>query len=245
MATVAGITHLLLDIEGTTCPVSFVAEELFPYAAAHLETYLGEQRQNNQVLALLAEADAAWANDSDPSAQHLRLQSDARVIDYLQLLIRQDRKLPALKQLQGLIWEQGYATGSLRAPLFDDVPLALQRWREQGLVLAVYSSGSVKAQQLLYGHSSGGDLRSCFSHWFDTRTGNKRDPASYSTIAAVMGANPSNILFISDALEECVAARQAGLGVLFSSRPGNPVRDADDFDCVESYANLVILQGAA
>ncbi|EDY39624.1 2,3-diketo-5-methylthio-1-phosphopentane phosphatase [Cyanobium sp. PCC 7001] len=241
--TCEGITHLLLDIEGTTCPVSFVAEELFPYAAAQLETFLREHRQDSHVTALLAETDAAWAIDTDPAAQRLRHQSDALVIDYLQLLIRHDRKLPALKQLQGLIWEQGYAAGVLRAPLFADVPQALQRWKKQGLVLAVYSSGSVKAQQLLYGHSSGGDLRGCFSHWFDTRSGAKREPASYSGIANAMDAEPSRILFISDALEECVAARQAGLQVLFSSRPGNPARDAEDFDRVESYANLVIPQG--
>ena len=243
--TCRGVSHLLLDIEGTTCPVSFVAEVLFPYAAAQLNSYLQQQAHKSQVMALLDEAEAAWALDPDPAAQQLRVQPGARVHDYLSLLIQQDRKLTALKQLQGLIWEQGYAEGVLRSPLFDDVPPALHRWTQQGLILAVYSSGSVQAQQLLYGHSTGGDLSSCFSHWFDTRSGAKREPRSYSGIAASMGAHASRILFISDSLEECIAAEQAGLQVVFSSRPGNPGRDAGSFPWVDDYANLVIQPAGA
>lgn len=243
--TCRGISHLLLDIEGTTCPVSFVAEVLFPYAANQLNSYLQQQPHNGQVMALLDEAEAAWAQDADPAALQLRAQPGARVHDYLTLLIQQDRKLTALKQLQGLIWERGYAEGVLRSPLFDDVPPALHRWTLQGLVLAVYSSGSVQAQQLLYRHSSAGDLSSCFSHLFDTSSGTKREPRSYSGIAASMGAPASRILFISDALEECIAAEQAGLQVVFSSRPGNPARDPGPFPWVDSYDKLVILPAGA
>jgi enolase-phosphatase E1 len=243
--TCRGVSHLLLDIEGTTCPVSFVAEVLFPYAAAQLGHYLHEQAHSSQVMALLEETEAAWALDPDPAAQQLRVQPGAGVHDYLALLIQQDRKLPALKQLQGLIWEQGYAEGVLRSPLFDDVPPALNRWTRQGLILAVYSSGSVQAQQLLYRHSHAGDLSSRFSHWFDTRSGAKREPPSYSGIAQSMEVAASRILFISDALEECVAAEQAGLQVVFSSRPGNPGRDAGSFPWVDNYANLVIQPAGA
>jgi enolase-phosphatase E1 len=243
--TCRDVSHVLLDIEGTTCPVSFVAEVLFPYAAAQLQTYLAGHGQEPGVRELLEEAAEDWARDQDPAAQQLRRRSAAAVHDYLRLLIRQDRKLTPLKQLQGLIWEHGYATGVLRAPLFEDVPPALQRWRQQGLILAVYSSGSVQAQQLLYGHSSGGDLRSCFSHWFDTRCGPKRDPDSYRSIAAAMVARCAKVLFVSDALEECLAAREAGLQVVFSSRAGNPGRDPGPFACVENYADLTILAAQA
>ncbi|SBO43458.1 acireductone synthase [Cyanobium sp. NIES-981] len=241
--TCQGVSHLLLDIEGTTCPVSFVAEVLFPYAAAQLDSYLEQQGQNPPVLALLEAAREAWTRDADPAAQQLREQPNARVADYLALLIRQDRKLTALKELQGLIWEEGYAEGILQAPLFQDVPSALERWKRQGLTLAVYSSGSVQAQKLLYQHSTAGDLRPLFSHWFDTRNGAKHEPASYRGIAEVMEAAPAQILFISDALAECVAAQQAGLQVVFSLRPGNSARAAAAFPCVEDYTNLLILPG--
>jgi enolase-phosphatase E1 len=250
----SGISHLLLDIEGTTCPVTFVADTLFPYAATHLAGFLQEQGNNPAVQRLVLEAETAWQSDADPEARSLRelTQADsgatagtkkiltAQVSAYLQLLIRQDRKLTALKELQGLIWEAGYASGELVAPLYGDVPAALNRWQAAGVQLAVYSSGSVPAQQLLYGHTQSGNLRPLFSHWFDTRTGAKHLAGSYSTISQTMQVHPHQVLFISDALAECEAADKAGMAVLFSERPGNPQRDAPGFEKISDYSELVI-----
>jgi enolase-phosphatase E1 len=233
-----GISHVVLDIEGTTCPVSYVAETLFPYAALHLEHYIHLHRNEPIVDKLLASTEKIWIEDSDSSAQALRTQPNSDVSGYLQLLIRQDRKLAELKDLQGLIWAEGYASGALKGPLFSDVATALRRWHQQRIVLAVYSSGSVAAQQLLYGHSNAGDLRSLFSYWFDTRTGAKQEVSSYHTIAHAMGANSSKILFISDSLEECKAADTAGMTVLFSDREGNPRRDGGSFERISTYEAL-------
>lgn len=251
MPAISGISHLLLDIEGTTCPVSFVAETLFPYAAAHMGTFLERQQHNPEVQRLVNEAAQAWLGDTDPEAISLRpaplgegtTAEDAphlRVVPYLQLLIRQDRKLTALKDLQGLIWRAGYADGHLVAPLFADVPNALQRWHRAGVKLAVYSSGSLAAQQLLYGHTQSGDLRPLFSHWFDTRTGAKQVPESYQVISQAMGVQSQQVLFVSDALAECEAANQAGMAVLFSDRPDNPMRDPGAFERISNYTELVI-----
>ena len=191
-----GISHVLLDIEGTTCPVSFVAGSLFPYASQQLGDYLRAHGREPMVRELLEAVVLSWMEDPSEEARSLlkahhgadgvgpdQLQA---LETYLRLLIRADRKLTALKDLQGMIWRQGYEDGHLKAPLFADVPEALRRWSDQGLILAVYSSGSVAAQQLLYGHSSGGDLRSLFRHWFDTRVGAKKDPESYCSLAKVM-----------------------------------------------------------
>ena len=197
---IEGISHVLLDIEGTTCPVSFVAGTLFPCAAQHLGAF----------------------------------------VESLQLLIKQDRKLSELKDLQGLLWAKGYASGDLKGPLFADVAPALRRWHQQGAVLAVYSSGSVAAQQLLYGHSTEGDLRSLFSHWFDTRTGAKQEVASYRAISEAMGVGGSKVLFISDSLLECEAAHAAEMQVLFSDREGNPGRDNGPFERIRSYEDLQV-----
>ena len=233
-----GVTHVLLDIEGTTCPVSFVSSTLFPYAAEQLEAFLDSHRNDPTVKTLLGEVEAAWHQDADPEAQALRQQGEIDVLHYLQWLIRRDRKLTPLKDLQGLVWEQGYRSGALTGPLFGDVPSALRSWHGAGLVLAVYSSGSVAAQRLIYGHSNDGDLRPLFSHWFDTRIGPKQIPKSYATIADQLGVAPEQVLFVSDALTECQAAATAGMQVVFSDREGNPGRDPGPFERIVSFDNL-------
>ena len=240
------ITHLLLDIEGTTCPVSFVAEELFPYARAALPDYLARHGEEAYVAALVTAVDADWQANRHPEAQALRhghAVTDARpmaerVVPYLQWLIDHDIKLTALKDLQGRIWAHGYGDGSITAPLFADVAEALRRWHQQGLVLAVYSSGSVPAQQLLYRHSRDGDLSPLFSHWFDTRVGAKQEVSSYTAIAAAMQVRPEQVLFISDALGELEAAHHAGMAVVLSDRPGNPNRDSGPFERISDYSQL-------
>jgi len=237
------ITHLLLDIEGTTCPVSFVAEILFPYAKNAIPAFLASHAEDPEIQHLLEEAEQAWRNDSHPTARALLSQSSetggsAGVAAYLQDLIDRDVKLTALKDLQGRIWRNGYEKKELVAPLYSDVAESLERWHQAGLVLAVYSSGSVPAQQLLYGHSTAGDLRALFSHWFDTRVGSKQLELSYRSIAEQMQVAPEQILFISDSLRELEAADSAGMPVLFSDRDGNPGRDSGRFERINDYRRL-------
>lgn len=244
------ITHLLLDIEGTTCPVSFVADVLFPYARQRLGPYLADHGSEDDIALLVQDLLRTWRNDQHPEARALlegmpagsadlpAAEAAAAVVPYLAWLIDHDIKVTALKDLQGRIWRAGYASGAIVAPLFPDVPQALKEWNEQGLVLAVYSSGSVPAQQLLYGHSQAGDLRNLFTHWFDTRTGAKQEPESYIAIAAAMACAPAQVLFISDALAELKAADRAGLAVIFSDRPDNPGLDSGSFERISNFNQL-------
>jgi enolase-phosphatase E1 len=239
-----GVKAVLLDIEGTTCPVSFVAETLFPYARKGLGPYLERHGGKVELQALQQELRSGWAQETDPEAVALRCQQQEspdetpNLVPYLHWLIRCDRKDAALKELQGMVWAEGYALGALQGPLYPDVPEALRRWHGQGLGLAVYSSGSVAAQQLLYGHSTAGDLRALFSHWFDTRTGPKQDASSYLRIVESLGIASQGVLFISDAIAELNAAAAAGLQVLFSDRPGNPQRDGGGFERIGDYGLL-------
>ncbi|MFM1812267.1 MAG: Enolase-phosphatase [Cyanobacteriota bacterium] len=235
---IGGIDHVLLDIEGTTCPVSFVSTVLFPYAASHLEAYLQQHGDAPQLQQLLLAVRQAWADDGDAAKAGLVCTATGSVVPYLQWLISVDRKLTELKDLQGMIWADGYANGALKGPLFADVAPALRRWHRQGLGLSVYSSGSVAAQKLLYGHSNAGDLRPLFSGWFDTRSGPKGDSSSYQAISRQLGCPSERILFISDANAELDAARAAGLQVLFSDRPGNPQRAAAGFERITSFSTL-------
>ena len=237
------ITHILLDIEGTTCPVSFVAEVLFPYASSSLQRYLEEHQDEAEIKSLLQGVEVAWKEDVHPEAIALLEEQEfpikmKAIAQYLKQLIARDIKLTELKDLQGGIWRSGYASGELVAPLFRDVPEALNRWHDAGLTLAVYSSGSVPAQKLLYGHCQAGNITSLFQHWFDTKTGIKQAKESYLTIAKSMGTAPSDVLFISDALQELEAADAAGMKTLFSDRDGNPARDAGRFARISDYSGL-------
>jgi methylthioribulose-1-phosphate dehydratase len=229
-----GIRAVLLDIEGTTCPVPFVSQVLFPYARERLDDFLQSEGQRPELAPLIEAIDRAMAAEelSGGSPAH------GERVQFLQSLIDQDRKVPALKELQGLIWDQGYASGALQCRLFDDVAPALRAWRKDGLLLAVYSSGSVKAQQLLYGHSTDGDLRGLFSHWFDTSTGPKGEDTSYSAIARELQLAPAAILFVSDSRSELEAARSAGMVTRFSVRPENPSVDPGPFEAITSLAQI-------
>lgn len=237
------ITHILLDIEGTTCPVSFVADVLFPYARNALAKFLEANAADSDIQALVRQVQQAWRDDQHPQAVEQRhgLTEPMKITDvvpYLQGLIDRDVKLTALKDLQGLIWRAGYSSGQLIAPLFHDIPSALQRWHQQGFVLAVYSSGSIAAQQLLYGHCQAGDIRPLFSHWFDTRIGAKQNAMSYTLIAQQMQVEPQQVLFISDAIAELEAADGAGMAVLFSDREGNPARESGRFERIGDFHSL-------
>ena len=250
------IRSILLDIEGTTCPVSFVASVLFPYARERLASYLEINQGDPEVQALLAATQAAFATDPNPEVEALRQgapipghppaeqeqlqpgQTNSPLVAYLQWLIDHDIKFPPLKELQGRIWASGYANGDLIAPLFDDVAPTLHHWHRDGYQLAVYSSGSVAAQKLLYRYNQNGNLESLFSHWFDTRIGSKQATDSYSAIAEVLQLEPAEILFVSDALAEIEAAHGIGMAVIFSDREGNPGRDPGPFNAIKSLTEI-------
>lgn len=231
---------ILLDIEGTTTPIAFVTETLVPYARRHLHAHLERQAQSPHGVALFeairrehaADADAHTAipqwNETGPGAL-------GSIEAYLVWLMERDRKSPALKELQGYIWEHGYETGELIAPVYPDVAPAFARWRAQGRALGIFSSGSVLAQQWLFRRSTAGDLTPHLQWYFDTQTGPKREPASYASIAAIAGAAPSDSLFISDVAAELDAARRAGMRTALADRPGNPPQPAHTHQVIQSF----------
>lgn len=154
-------------------------------------------------------------------------------------LMDQDSKTPALKELQGHIWEDGYNTGALVGVVFEDVKPALERWRQRGIAVGIFSSGSVLAQKLLFGHSSAGDLTPLLRWHFDTSVGAKTNPESYSHIAASMGESPAAVLFVSDIVAELDAARTAGMQTALSVRPGNAaVAEGHGHRSISSFGEL-------
>lgn len=239
---------ILTDIEGTTTSISFVYETLFPYAKERMRSFLQNDEDVESLreeLSLLRDeiADdvasgrevACVIPDGSVEEAEVREAIAARALE----LMERDVKSTGLKSLQGRIWAEGFASGELRGHVFDDVPHALARWRSAGFRLAVYSSGSVAAQKLLFGYSTAGDLTPFFSGFFDTTSGGKKESQSYVAISRELGVAPADVLFLTDHPDEVRAAREAGCGVVLLERPGNaPVTDLDvlravTFDAIE------------
>jgi enolase-phosphatase E1 len=231
-----GVRGVLVDVEGTTTALSFVYDVLFPFAAARLEAVCALQKENVEVAAAVARLAAEHAAEEGKEEKGVPPFGDGA--PYARYLMEQDRKSTGLKALQGLIWEAGYRAGELSAHVFPDVPEALRRWREAGVRLRVFSSGSVLAQRLLFGHTSFGDLTSSFEDYHDTTTGPKQDPASYRAIADSFELPPTDVLFLSDVTAELDAARTAGMGTGLLCRPGNRPAEAGGHPVYESFAEL-------
>ena len=198
------IQALLLDIEGTTSSLAFVREELFPYAREFLSSFIEQHRARPDVAAELSEATRlAWQEDPREELQAT-----------LQRWMAEDRKVTPLKALQGLLWEAAFARGELVAHVYPEVPAALAALRQRGLRVAIYSSGSVRAQRAFFRYSAAGDLTASIDAWFDTNIGSKSEPGSYRAIARALALEPAAIAFLSDSEAELDAARAAGLTTL-------------------------------
>jgi enolase-phosphatase E1 len=221
---------VLTDIEGTTTPIAFVRDTLFPYARAHLADWLARHAGRPEVAAELEEA-RRMSHGQEPLAALLHWMDV-------------DAKVTPLKALQGMIWDDGYASGELRGEVYPDVAPCLRRWSSGGLRLFVYSSGSVAAQKLIFGRSVAGDLAGLFNGFFDTRIGPKREPDSYARLAIGINVPSAEIVFLSDVEEELDAAAAAGLRTCQLVREQDGTRasarhaTAADFDEVAARMGL-------
>jgi len=199
---------IVTDIEGTTSSISFVKDVLFPYARRELPRFVREHGHDPDVRRWL---DAVAVENGG-------ICSDDVIVETLQGWIDQDRKHTALKALQGMLWREGYERGDYRGHVYADAAKALRDWHAAGHRLAVFSSGSVGAQKLLFGHSEAGDLGQLFTAYFDTEIGHKRDADSYRLIADALHRRPADVVFLSDVVEELDAAREAGMQTVLLDR---------------------------
>lgn len=233
---------LLLDIEGTVTPISFVHDVLFPFARNHVKAYLIKHSTTpvvqEDIQALVREHETDVAGGEQPPK--LEGHSTDSVVGYVNWLIDRDRKSPALKSLQGKIWDKGYRDGVLKAPLFDDVVPNLKRLRGEGFRVAIFSSGSVLAQKLLFAHTETGDHTNLIEQYFDTDVGSKVDRKSYVEIARRLKLSPSEVTFVSDVTNELKAAREAGMATLLCVRPGNqPQPLSDQFKIIKNFSEII------
>lgn len=217
---------ILLDIEGTVSPLAFVQDVMFPYARQRAGVYLAMHWG--------AEVISQLARDAGVPAFLSPAEAEAAV----HRLMEADAKVTGLKQLQGMIWEEGFRNGELCSRVFDDVPQALADWCREGREIRIYSSGSVHAQKLFFAHTKRGDLTTHFSSYYDTTTGSKRDTASYLAIAADCVLPADQILFVSDVVEELNAARNAGMFTALAVRPGNSPAPLNDHAAITSFSEI-------
>lgn len=229
-----GGSGILLDVEGTTSAVSYVYDVMFPFAKSGMSSYL----DRHWASPALADVRKQVATDSgQPAAEEDRAVFESVIIGFMDA----DVKATGLKQLQGLIWESGFHNGELVAHVFDDVAPALHRWQQQGVDLRIYSSGSVHAQQLFFGHTTAGDLLHFFTGHYDTKIGGKREAESYTRVANHWGLAPGEILFLSDVVAELDAAKSAGMQAGLCIRPGNSEVDpGHGHEEVQSLAEVTI-----
>ncbi|MBL8187334.1 MAG: acireductone synthase [Acidobacteria bacterium] len=233
------VHSILLDIEGTTTPIDFVYQVLFPFARRRVEDYLNTHWSAEDVQLDVARLREEHATDTQQGLTPPPLEpAVGSVTGYVHWLMDRDRKSTPLKSLQGKIWQEGYASGELLSQVFEDVPPALDRWHSQGKQIYIYSSGSVLAQKLLFGHTTFGDLTPLLSGYFDTTIGAKQEVESYRRIAASVEQSPATILFVSDVVAELNAASAAGLQCVLSLRAGNHPQPPHAFPTINSFAEL-------
>ncbi len=230
------IKAILLDIEGTTTPIDFVHKTLFPFAKDRIAAYV--TANFDRIRDELAQLKTEHAKESSYPAEFDET-SPRSVSDYLRFLIDDDRKSTPLKSLQGKIWQEGYESGELKSEVFDDVPPALERWRSEGKTIAIYSSGSELAQQLIFRYTDHGDLTEFISRYFDTKIGKKRAFESYRNIADELGIDSGALLFVSDVLPELDASRTAGFQTAHTIRQGNaPISEEHSHTVIRSFDQL-------
>jgi enolase-phosphatase E1 len=222
------IKAIVTDIEGTTSSILFVKDVLFPYARANMAGYVRSHADDPQVKPLLDDV-------CKEAGSQLSLE---QIIAQLIQWIDEDKKVTPLKSLQGLIWEAGYRQGDFKGHLYPDAAEMLKSWKADGLDLYVYSSGSVYAQKLLFGHTEYGDLTPLFSGYFDTHIGGKRERQSYDNIAKQLDIPANRLLFLSDIKEELDAAKAAGFQTTWLVRDSAPDpqaehRQVNNFDQID------------
>lgn len=207
--------YILMDIEGTTSSISFVKDVLFPYFLSNIDD-INKLSNIKEVKYAFGQVLRLVKQDENRD-----ITTSEEVILQLKKWCEQDLKITPLKTLQGILWQKGYQNGELLGHVYDDVPVMLENWNLLGKKMGIFSSGSIKAQKLLFSHSVKGNLSTYFSHYFDTQTGSKRESDTYSLISKELTLPSKRILFLSDVIEELAAADIAGMKTIQIEREGN------------------------
>lgn len=222
---------VLLDIEGTVCPIDFVKKTLFPYFINNFPSYLGTIKfPINAANGALDQVLAGFGGEVTENKSELEL--------HINSLVERDVKDSTLKLFQGIVWKLGYDKGELVAPLYDDAT----HFINQSSNVYIYSSGSIPAQKLLFAHvdvnGRSTDINEEIKGYFDINTaGSKLEKASYEKIAGAIATSADEIVFYSDNIGEIHAALEAGMGAKLVIRPGNALVSDETVEKITTFAN--------
>jgi enolase-phosphatase E1 len=206
------VRAVLIDLEGTAIPMSFMTGTLIPLVRERLGSYIAQHAEDADV------EDALWEAGRLMGGFQLKpAEAEALLLRWM----KQDRKTPPLKTIQGLIWQEGYDAGQIKGEIYPDVADSLKAWSAAGLRLFVYSSNSELAQKLLLGRSPAGDLTPLFEGFLDTTAGQKIEPASYEAICKKLDLPTASILVICDSEEELDTAKGVGMATTRIVRSGS------------------------
>ncbi len=202
------IKTIITDIEGTTTDIHFVHKVLFPFSRKNIRSYLLANQSKPEVITELNEIRQQIGADADL----------AKIGDKLIEWIDNDVKIAPLKNLQGYVWQQGFEQGEFKGHVYTDAYENLLKWHQQKIKIFIYSSGSVKAQHLLFQYSSFGDMRYLFEDYFDTAVGGKKEKKSYANILDKIQSKPEETLFLSDVVAELDAASENRIKTILLNR---------------------------
>lgn len=237
---------IVLDIEGTVCPISFVKDVLFPYCLEEMDRI---------VPSLKFPVDL---NTDSPLLPYLKdfppefVANGETLLSHVKDLTARDVKIGYWKALQGHLWISGYESGKITAPIYKDALAKIPQWGKQlssnpSSGIYIYSSGSVAAQKLIFRYCAGEhgkviDLNPYFKGYFDTaNAGPKTEVKSYEIIAKSIGFEAADLLFFSDNVKEIEAAQKAGWKTKLTVRPGNAeVKNLEYYEVVYSFDNVEI-----
>lgn len=207
------IRVIITDIEGTTTSKTFEREVLLPYAARNMASFVRLHSEEPEVRSQLEQV------AREMGTEVTRVES---LIAHLEQRIEEEGDDPALRALQGLIWEKGYEHGDFRGSLYPDAADYLLRWHDRGLRNFTFSSWSTKGQRELLQYSEQGDLTPIISDYFDTRIGSKRSADSYTWMRDQIGMEKEvdRVLYLSNEEQELEAAERAGMRTCWVVRHG-------------------------
>jgi len=215
---------ILLDIEGTTSAIDFVHTTMFDYAQKNLHGFLNESYEKVETIKALevfAKDENFASLDDFLNGANSKEEKINRITHLARQRMTEDSKATGLKALQGLVWQKGFTSGELKGHIYQDVPVAFNRWKKAGIVIGIYSSGSILAQKIYFANTTFGNLENQITHHFDTTSGPKKTHSSYEKITKTLNINAGDILFLSDVTDELDAAKIAGMATGLLIRPGN------------------------
>lgn len=206
---------ILFDLCGTATRESFVEKVLLPYFKAAFKSYI-DSKWSDKSMQDDAKA-LAKASEGDSEAPKTSADDKAALKAYVEYVLGNPKKeSKAFAFFRFHVWFDGYENQRCQTPVYSDVAVQMQKWKnDYNINLFVLSNGWAEATKRFMSNTSHGDLNMIIDGHFDTSLGKLNDSGTYKKAAGKIGAPADQILFLTKNMDEGVAAKNAGLAVIF------------------------------